>query len=268
MDNIELDKKAQYNRDVLELAMDAGHILLENGAEVYRVEETMKRISNYYGVEFGNFFVLTNGIFAAGGHEADGQYARVKHIPVHPAHFEKVIAANSLSRDIAEGKYPTVEAAREELNRIRSLPNKRPVHLAFAYAIGSGTFAYLFGGSLVDALIATLAGFILYFFVTLANKNRMSKIVSNALGGGIVTIVCMLFKLLGVGDNFNFMIIGAIMPLIPGLAFTNGIRDIGNGDYISGSVRLLDAILVFVSIAIGVGTVLSVYNMITGGAML
>lgn len=264
----ETELKAKHNRDVLELAMDAGHILLENGAEVYRVEETMKRISNYYGVEFGNFFVLTNGIFAAGGHEADGQYARVKHIPVHPAHFEKVIAANSLSRDIANGKYPTVEEARVELERIKTIPGKKPLHLALAFAVGSGSFAFLFGGSIVDSLIAALAGFILYFFVTCANRTRMSKIVSNVIGGGIVTIICMLFRYFGIGNHFNFMIIGAIMPLIPGVAFTNGIRDIGNGDYISGSVRLLDAILVFVSIAIGVGTVLSVYSMLVGGALL
>ena len=37
-------------RLVLETAMDAGHILLENGAEIFRVEETMDRICRYFGV--------------------------------------------------------------------------------------------------------------------------------------------------------------------------------------------------------------------------
>ena len=64
------------------------------------------------------------------------------------------------------------------------------------------------------------------------------------------------------------MISGAIMPLVPGVAFTNGIRDIADGDYISGAVRMLDAILVFVSIAIGVGVMFSIYNGLTGGIML
>jgi uncharacterized membrane protein YjjP (DUF1212 family) len=58
------------------------------------------------------------------------------------------------------------------------------------------------------------------------------------------------------------------MPLVPGVAFTNGIRDIADSDYISGAVRMIDALLVFLSIAAGVGFVLSVYHRLTGGATL
>ena len=64
------------------------------------------------------------------------------------------------------------------------------------------------------------------------------------------------------------MISGAIMPLVPGIAFTNGIRDIADGDYISGAVRLLDAILVFLCIAIGVGVMFTIYHGLMGGVML
>ena len=51
-------------KEVMEAALQAGHLLLENGAEISRVEETMERICRYYGVHSGNAFVLTNGIFA------------------------------------------------------------------------------------------------------------------------------------------------------------------------------------------------------------
>ena len=64
------------------------------------------------------------------------------------------------------------------------------------------------------------------------------------------------------------MIIGTILPLVPGIAFTNGIRDLADGDYISGAVRLLDAMLVFVCVAIGVGVVFILYHKVFGGAML
>ena len=52
--------------EVLSLASEAGHILLENGAEISRVEDIMTRISTYYGVDSGNYFVLSNGIFTTG----------------------------------------------------------------------------------------------------------------------------------------------------------------------------------------------------------
>ena len=52
--------------EVLEVASKAGHILLENGAEISRVEDIMSRISSHFGVDSGNFFVLSNGIFTTG----------------------------------------------------------------------------------------------------------------------------------------------------------------------------------------------------------
>ena len=83
-----------------------------------------------------------------------------------------------------------------------------------------------------------------------------------------MTFICTVLYLLHFGEHLNFMIIGSIMPLIPGVAFTNAIRDIADGDYISGSVRMLDALLVFFCIAMGVGLVFSLFHRLTGGVLL
>ena len=64
------------------------------------------------------------------------------------------------------------------------------------------------------------------------------------------------------------MIIGGIILMVPGVAFTNAIRDMADGDYISGSVRMLDAVLVFFCIAIGVGLVIALYGTLTGTPLL
>ena len=61
------------------------------------------------------------------------------------------------------------------------------------------------------------------------------RFVGNILGGGLVTLVCSGLYLLRGGGQLDYMIIGSIMPLIPGVSFTNAIRDIADGDYISGS---------------------------------
>ena len=84
----------------------------------------------------------------------------------------------------------------------------------------------------------------------------------------MLTILCGVFKKFGLGEHLEFMIIGSIMPLIPGYAFTNAIREIADGDYISGSVRMLDALLIFVCIAIGVGLGVSFLNHTMGGVLL
>ena len=96
----------------------------------------------------------------------------------------------------------------------------------------------------------------------------MSKIFANICGGAIVTILCLLSYRLGAGHNLGHMISGSILPLVPGVAFTTGIRDMGGGDYLSGTVRLLDAFWTFLCIAIGVGIVFGFYQRITGGTIL
>lgn len=58
--------------------------------------------------------------------------------------------------------------------------------------------------------------------------------------------------------NHDIVIVGGIMPLVPEVAITNSIRDIINGDNLSGLVRGLEAALTSMAIAMGVLLVLSV----------
>ena len=138
---------AQERRLVLDCAMQAGSILLKNGAEIFRVEETVARMCSHYGVESEKAFVLSNGIFLTAGNGNEPFYAKVQHIPVSGAHLDKVAAVNQLSREIAQGKY-TVEEAMEALNAIKAMPGKRKITQVLASGVGSGAFCYLFGGKI------------------------------------------------------------------------------------------------------------------------
>ncbi len=254
--------------EVLETAVEAGHILLESGAEIFRVEETMQRISRYFGVDeqHKEFFVLANGLFATGTTER-GHFAKVRQSRVHGARLSKVVAINQLSREIERGAY-TLPEVRQELARIKNLPEPPKLMQIVASGLGSAAFCCMFGGGLMDCLAAFLAGLLLYVFVLYVSAPHMSNISGNLLGGALVTVLCLVFHKLGFGRDLSRMIIGSIIPLVPGVAFTNGIRDIADGDYISGAVRLLDALLVFLCIAVGVGVVFTVYRHISGGVLL
>ena len=257
----------QSDEEVLDLALMAGHILLENGAEIYRVEETIDRICGYYGVNSENAFVLSNGIFLTAGSARESFFAKVQHIPVSGTHLNKVAAVNQLSREIVEGKH-TIQDAYRILEEIRTMPGKKRWMQTLASGVGSAAFCIFFGGTFGDSLAAFAAGICLYLYVLWLSVPHLSKIVGNIGGGALVTVVCCLLYLMGVGENLNFMMIGTIMPLVPGVAFTNSIRDVADGDYISGSVRMLDALLVFFCIAIGVGIGFSLISLVPGSGTL
>ena len=157
----------------------------------------------------------------------------------------------------------------ERIKNIREGKMKSKSLQIFATALGAGCFAILLGGTIWDAISSLIAGTVLGLFMVFVSSKYLSKITGNILASALVTIVCLLFNdFTSVPTNMMAMIGGSIIPLVPGVAFVNGIRDIGDGDYISGTVRLLDSMMVFLCIAVGVGAVLSVSSMITGGFVL
>lgn len=252
---------------VLDVAVQAGNILLENGAEISRVEDTMARICEHFGIDSANAFVLTNGIFLTAGGVGDRRYAAVKYIPVKGTRFDKIVAVNQISRELVSGEC-TIQEAEKRLEEADSMPGKSPLTLITASGLSSAAFCIMFGGTFIDALSALIVGIILYLYVIAVSRFKISKLMLNITGGMIVTLLCYMLVDLNVGQHLHQIIIGAIMPLIPGVNFVNSIRDFVNEDYLSGAVRLLDAILVFVSISIGVGIVTMFIYAATGGKML
>ena len=244
--------------EVLEVASIAGHILLENGAEISRVEDIMARISTYFGVDKGNFFVLSNGIFTTGSagkvEKAGGQastYANVEFIPIRPIQLQKVVEVNQLSYDISAGKC-TLPEARARLEKIRNPPAKPMWEQTLGSAFGAAGFCAVFGGGSLDCGAAFVVGLLLNVFIFLVSGRYMSRIVGGICNALAATLLCVGFYRLGFGNSLANVIIGAIMPLIPGVPFVNGVRDLANADYLAGLTRLTDALLGFFCIAIGV----------------
>lgn len=246
--------------EVMQVATEAGHIMLENGAEIFRVEETMERITRHYGIDSGRFFVLSNGILTSGGN----RYSNVEFIPFKGAQLEKVVAVNRLSREIEKGGC-SIQEARERLFEIKTMKAKPFMEQVMGSAVGSGAFCAIFGGSYLDCAASFVTGLLLYVFVLLVSRRGMSKIVTNILGSILATALSVLFMRIGFGEHPGNMIIGSLIPLIPGVPFTNGIRDLANEDYIAGSTRMIDALTVFFCIAAGVALTFLVDGRIENG---
>lgn len=265
----EKEKMTQESPDmhrVLELALEAGRILLRNGAEIFRVEETIDHICRRFDIDEVDSFVLSNGIFLTAHSKGEESFAKVKHIPMAGIHLGIVTEVNALSREISAGEVG-IDEAFARLKEIEKLPPKKSQYLVLAAGLGSGAFCYLLKANIWESMIAFIIGSLLYAFVIFAQKHEMSKIIINIVGGGFITVMALMASNISFPFSVSLdkVIIGSILPLVPGVSFTNAIRDIADSDFISGLVRMLDALLVFVYIAIGVGFVLSAYNNFLGG---
>ncbi len=254
--------KIAYERKdmIFNLVMKAGEILLHNGAEIFRVEETMEIIAKAYGVRDVQVYAISNGLFLTINVDGDFFSTKIKQVPIDTVHLARVAEVNNLSRDIVAGKY-TMEEAMKELDRIAVIPFEPNINRIFYAAIGSAAFCYLLGGSTFDSLVSFLSGFLLYIFTIYAEKRRLPKVLKIVFGSAGVTLISILMFQFGLGNSLDHIIIGSIMSLVPGVALTTSIRDFFNGDYLSGTIHLVDTLLVATSISVGVSVMLKVWNM-------
>ena len=254
-------------KEILALAVEIGDALLRNGAEVYRVEDTVMHILEAYEIENYDVYVLSNGIFASANEDREDACSMIRHIPLGTTHLGRIAALNQLSREIEEGLH-TPKEAKAWLLDIQRMPEKPKMHQVLASGVGSACFCFLFGGDVVDSMVAFLSGFVLYVYLLYLLRGRMSKIATNISGGALVTLIAVFLYQAGIGHHLDKVIIGSIIPLVPGVNFTNAIRDIADQDYIAGSVRMLDALLVTFCIALGVGLIITGYHQLAGGLQL
>lgn len=244
----------------LALVLRAGQILLENGAEIFRVQETMTIMARSLGLTGYHDYVLTNGLFAC----ADGAgLSSLRNVPQRGTHLGRVEAVNQVSRALAAGQL-TLEQAEQQVEAAAALPQQPGRVQLLASGVGSLCFAFLFGGGPVEALAAAAAGVVLGGFLLGCERYRLSAMLRRMAGAALTTVVCLLCCRLLPGADANAAIIGTLMILTPGVAMTMGIQDFIRGDYLSGTIRVIDALLIAGSIAGGTGLVLGVYGALAG----
>ena len=97
-------------------------------------------------------------------------------------------------------------------------------------------------------------------------KHHVGRFANLLICSMFVTALSLLPMCMGLPVSQDKIVIGCIMPLVPGIAFTTSIRDFYNSDYLSGVIHLLDALLTALFISVGVGLTIYIFQSL-GGAM-
>ena len=218
-----------------------GEALQNSGAEVFRVEDTLNRIAAAYGAQEVNVFVITSSIVVTltmPQLPPQTQTRRLRHASGNDLLMLEEL--NALSRRICAAP-PSVEEFQRQLDAILAKRADPRLRLAGS-VLAASSFAVFFGGSLWDGLLAGVIAVLVFCM----NGVEFQFIASFCCG-----ISTLLFCRIGPQLHADKILIGIIMLLIPGIMLTNSIRDILLGDIISGSLRLVEAILMAAVLALG-----------------
>ena len=235
---------------LLDFATDLGYELSMSGAETYRVEESVYRILGAYGVEAEVYAVpnqLTVSITSPEGHPL----TYMRRMGFHGNDLDAVERFSALSRRVCAEK-PDPEEGMLLLDQARKA--RREHHwlaVLLGYFLGSAAFGIFFGGNLMDALIGGLGGVLTGAAGMFMDRFKANNFFKTMLSAFPLAFIPYLFGALGVINNPDAAVIGAVMTLIPGLLFTYAMRDIIFGDTNSGINRIVQVLLIALAIACG-----------------
>ena len=227
-----------------------GEALQNSGAEVFRVEDTLNRIAAAYGAQEVNVFVITSSIVVTltmPQLPPQTQTRRLRHASGNDLLMLEEL--NALSRRICAAP-PSVEEFQRQLDAILAQHADSRLRLAGS-VLAASSFAVFFGGSLWDGLLAGVIAVLVFWMECCLAPFCMTGVEFQFIASFCCGISTLLFCRIGPQLHADKILIGIIMLLIPGIMLTNSIRDILLGDIISGSLRLVEAILMAAVLALG-----------------
>ena len=245
------------NELALEAVCSAVRIILENGGEIYRAEETAEYMCAGFHLDDAQVFAMPTGVVMTVQSEGD-TCTRLVRVHSRGINLEKLNRCNGISREVAGGAM-NAEQALKELRNIESAAGWKLWVMILACAFSSAFFCVMFNGGIKEFLVTFACGAICQICMCIYSKHRVPTLLS-AMSMGFLSALGVLFCSLFIPDlKTEPAISGALMPFVSGLAMTTAIRDTIKGDLVSGGARLIEAFMTAVMLAVGAGIMLRMW---------
>ena len=263
-----MNQPSEYTPDAgcMETLQLAGRMIMENGGETYRAEETITRMGSGFGLKDVESFAVPSGLFISYRGVDGNPVTSVKRVRRLHRNLARVDEVNQVSRRVSAGEMDCKQAL-QRLREIEAMPGSfRGAWSLPAAFLCAGGFAALFGAGWLSVALAGLVALFVQAVEMLLSKIRSSGLAASLLGGLLTALLPALCALMVPSLETELVIAGAVMPLVPGLAMTNAVQDTMRGDMVSGLSHGIQAILTACLIAGGALLAVALMRLLTGGA--
>jgi uncharacterized membrane protein YjjP (DUF1212 family) len=239
----------------METVLLAGKIMMMASAEMYRVEDTMNRIGQAANTSIVSYTTQT-GIFV----NVEGtSKMRMAHITKRSINLDKVTKVNQLSRDFTSGQLNIGEL----LIALKALEQEVLFFPTWLEVLSSGVIAatmmMIFKGDIRDFPFAFFVGVVSYLFYLLTLKTFQMRFLSEFLAALLLGAMSLGAARLGWITDINHVLIGCVMPFVPGVAITNSVRDLLAGHLLSGVSKGAEALITACMIGFGIAFVFQIF---------
>ena len=237
----------------------AAKMTLENGGETYRAEQTVERMARGFGFKRVEVIAFPTGITMTLLTDSGASFTRIVRVSRRGIDLKKLDACNMVSRMAAAGLLTSGDA----LARLEEENRKQPYSFAvqlLACSLSSGFFAVMLSGGAPEFFVAVLCGLGTQCILSLLGRLGVPGILNGMLSALFTAVIALIAHRLAPSLLVGPVISASIMPVLPGLAMTNAIRDTIRGDLISGGARFAEAVLCALTLGAGIGIVISMFG--------
>jgi uncharacterized membrane protein YjjP (DUF1212 family) len=237
---------------MLDIAVRAGSMILENGGETYRAEETVVRIAYALGAKSASAFVTPTVVMFSYIDEEGVHRSSMKRVSRRVVNLKKIARVNDVSRRLARrGRTTNVIQIERLLDRIDTRSDYPDWLIVVMAAFSSLFFALMFGGGWREAVAALVIGFFLRVGLLFLDRFPLNTFIVSLVSGVVISVLSELALVSGFIPTSVITMTAVLMQVVPGLAIVNAIRDIIAGDLVSGTARLVEAFMIAAGLSIG-----------------
>lgn len=242
--------KMDYNR-IVQVILDVGEEMLKSGAENFRLEDSLYRMCKSYGFKRYDVYAIPSNLQITVETPEGDIITQIRQIESTDIDFDRLDYLNNLSRYVCTNQ-PDEKVFREKFEEVMNREPQHPAVKYFAGVMGGAGFAVFFGCNFVDGIVAALVSLMIVVVGGWLGRRENNVLIYNLILAFLSEMIILTAMHLGIGTHPDRIMIGIVMLLISGLGVTNGIREVLQRDFISGTLNIMNSILGAAGITFGI----------------
>ena len=237
-------------KEVEEMLLDVGTLLMSSGASTGRVRITVNRIAEALGYDV-ELLITSRSLMLTVTEENGSNYtSSVRRTPPHGVNFRIVSGISRMSWRVIEDQL-NVEQINQEINRLTSLPHYPRMVILSLVALAGASFCRLFGGQGLELIVTFVATFLAFLSVRKQQKKRFNPYLTIVFASFAASMISGLSVKFGIGDSHEHALATSVLFLIPGVPLINSVTDLIDGNTLNGIVRGINGFVMAFAIALG-----------------
>jgi len=244
---------AAYTRSVLDLTMRLAEVIFASGAGAEDATAAMHALTRAYGLR-GTDANITHTIITL-THEDQSTHeaiSRSRDVKYRTLNYAKLTATSELIADLIEEPTDVSEARKRLATIVSSKPQVTLLYRRFGWSLVGAGAAALIGGGPIVVLAAFVAAFVIDFITTALDKRRVPLFYQTVVGGAIGPLFAAFVPLVDPTATPSLVVVATIIMLLAGVTTFGAVHDTLSGFYLTGTARLIEALLITGGLVAGV----------------